>query len=312
MTNKRFAATLGDRLLTDEPLAKHTTFGIGGPADYFVVAHTAAELCDYVRLARAEGVPYLVVGKGANLLVSDQGVRGLVIQNEAGRIEFMPDPEAMPNSETGWLCTAESGAALHELARQAVERGLGNLEWAVDVPGTVGGAIVGNAGAYGGYMSDSLRGVAVFDGERERWLPASELRLTYRSSIFKKGKKTADQATVILSACFCLRKQDPEALRARAADYTSRRVESQPQGLSAGSVFTRTAQYPAGFLIENAGLKGARVGGAVISPRHANFIVNEGTATARDVLDLIEFVRSVVYDKFKLTLELEIELVGEW
>ena len=312
MTNKRLRAAWGDKLLTDEPLAKHTTFGIGGPADFFVVAHTAAELCNYVRLARVECAPYFILGTGANLLVSDQGIRGLVIQNQAGSIEFTPDPEAIPSSEMAWLGKAESGAALSELARRAVERGLANLEWAVDVPGTVGGAVVGNAGAFGGYVSDSLRGVSVFNGEGERWLPACQLGLTYRNSVFKKGKKAADLPAVILSAHFSLREQDAEALRAKAIEYTSRRAESQPHGRSAGSVFKRTAQYPAGFLIENAGLKGARVGGAVVSPRHANFIVNEGTASALDVLDLIELVRTVVYDKFKVRLELEIELVGEW
>jgi len=252
------------------------------------------------------------MGAGANLLVSDRGIRGLVIQNQADRIDFTPDPEASAGSEMAWLGRAESGAALCRLARQAVERGLANLEWAVDVPGTVGGAVVGNAGAYGGYVSDSLRGVSVFDVDGEHWLPADELGLTYRSSVFKQARKSSDRARVILWALFSLRKGDPEALRVKAIEFTSRRFESQPQGLSAGSVFRRTAQYPAGFLIENAGLKGARVGGAVISPKHANFIVNEGTATAQDVLDLIELVRSTVYDKFKVTLELEIELVGEW
>jgi UDP-N-acetylmuramate dehydrogenase len=182
----------------------------------------------------------------------------------------------------------------------------------VDVPGTVGGAVVGNAGAFGGYVSDSLRGVSVFDVVGEHWLPANELGLSYRSSAFKQRRTPTDQATVILSALFSLRKQDPDALRARAAEFTSRRSESQPQGLSAGSVFKRTAQYPAGFLIENAGLKGFRLGGAVVSPLHANFIINEASASAHDVCRLIEIIRETVQDKFKTTLELEIELVGDW
>lgn len=329
---------LGDRLVLNEPLARHTTFGIGGPADGFVVAHTLPELCELVRLAWEKGVPYFILGGGANLLVSDRGIRGLVIQNRCAAVEIVKADEAALRdgrygelgeaSESAWLLKAESGAALRSVARQAVAHGLAGLEWAVDVPGTVGGAVVGNAGAFGGYVSDSLYGVYVFSPEGgQRWWPSRELKLTYRSSIFKspqritrpdaerregQGKKSADFSAVILSATFALHPEDSAVLQAKVAAYSKRRAESQPPGLSAGSVFKRTEQYPAGFLIENAGLKGARVGGAVVSTMHANFIINQGMATASDVQQLIELIRTTVYARFRIMLELEIELVGEW
>jgi len=314
MSLERLQLVLGDRLLLNEPLSGHTSFRIGGPADGFVVACSAADLRECVRLAWSEKVPYLVIGAGANVLVSDKGVRGLVVQNQASAVHMAPEPAAQETAlDLCWLVKVESGAALCQVARQAIERGLGGLEWAVGVPGTVGGAVVGNAGAFGGYVSDNLRGAEVYvPGEGERWRLSSELQLAYRTSVFKQGTRNPGFAAVIVSATFALRPEDPAVLRDKAAEYSRRRDEAQPQGLSAGSVFKRTAQYPAGFLIENAGLKGARVGGAFVSPAHANFIINDGTATANEVLQLVEHIRSTVNGKFKVALELEVDLVGEW
>jgi UDP-N-acetylmuramate dehydrogenase len=219
----------------------------------------------------------------------------------------------MPGDNEAWVVEAESGALLREVARRTVEQALEGLEWATGIPGTVGGAVVGNAGAYGGYVSDCLTGAMVLSpDEGERWWVSKELRLGYRSSTLKKGRKDAGFEPVVLSASFTLRRGDIALIRERVAECSRRRAERQPEGLSAGSVFKRTAQYPAGFLIENTGLKGKRVGGAVVSPKHANFIVNLGTATAMDVQELIELVRREVYEAFKITLELEIELVGDW
>nr|MBC7245879.1 UDP-N-acetylmuramate dehydrogenase [Chloroflexota bacterium] len=302
------STALGDKAIANEPLSRHTTFGIGGPADLFVVAHTLSELRRYVRLAWEQGVPYFILGSGANLLVSDKGIRGLVIHNQCQDVQILPGGE----EQTG-LVIAESGAAIRAVARQTIAQGLAGLEWAVDVPGTVGGAVVGNAGAYGGYVSDSLRGVTVFSPkDGERWWRADELDLGYRTSRFKRSEHAGDPSPVILSATFALRREDAAWIQQRAAEYSQRRAESQPTGLSAGSVFKRTEKYPAGFLIENAGLKGKQIGGAVVSPQHANFIINLGTATARDVQQLIELIRETVYAKFKIQLELEIQLVGEW
>ena len=298
---------IGDKVVRNELMSKHTTLGIGGPADLFIVAHTVSELRNYVRLAWDRRIPYLILGEGANLLVGDRGIRGLVIQNQCASVEFAP-----ADGDATWLVIAESGTAMRAIAHQSMSRGLAGLEWAVDVPGTVGGAVVGNAGAFGSYVSDSLQGVMVLSPDGvERWWPSEELKLDYRSSRFKEGERIAGFGPVILSATFALHKEDDTSVRQRAAEYSKRRAERQPAGLSAGSVFKRSRQYPAGFLIESAGLKGRRVGGALVSPKHANFIINLGTATARDVLDLIHIVRETVYEQFEVMLELEIELVGE-
>jgi UDP-N-acetylmuramate dehydrogenase len=338
-------AALGKKAIAGELMSRHTTFAIGGPADLFVVAPTVSELCAAVRLAYEHDVPYFVLGSGANLLVADKGIRGLVIQNQCAAISFAPDadgkdnraePQARPStgaadqsqSESGspdrgeaWLVRAESGALLREVARQAMAQSLAGLEWAVDVPGTIGGAVVGNAGAFGGYVSDNLRRALIFtpaEGSSSRtescgrWWSTDELKLGYRTSILKKQRELARFPPVILEAVFVLHREDAAALRERAQQYTRHRLETQPTGPSAGSVFKRTAQYPAGFLIENAGLKDTRIGGAVISPQHANFIVNVGGATAQDVRALIELVREKVHAQFKIMLDLEVELVGDW
>jgi len=299
---------LGNKAIPGESMSKHTTFGIGGPADLFAVAQTLSELRRLVRLSWEHDVGYTIMGGGANVLVADKGIRGLVIQNRCARIDISAGEDGQTQ-----LVKAESGAALSEVARETMSYGLAGLEWAVDVPGTVGGAVVGNAGAFGGYISDSLRSALVFSPMHgERWWPSAELKLDYRSSVFKGSKDTDGFPPVVLAALFVLRSGDESQIREQARQYSQRRLESQPVGPSAGSVFKRTAQYPAGFLIENAGLKGTRIGGAVVSPQHANFIVNLGTATAQDVRQLIETIEESVYRKFKVKLEREIEFIGEW
>lgn len=298
---------LGDRSIAGEPLSRHTTFGIGGPADLFVVAQSIDELRAYSYLAWQHRVPYLILGSGANVLVADRGYRGLVIRNSCTAIDLVP------SHGDAVLVRAESGAEMKVVARQAMSSGLAGLEWAVGVPGTVGGAVVGNAGAYGGYVSDTLREAEIFapaNGEA-RWA-SSELKLGYRTSVFKEGLKGEPFGPVILSATFALRQGDVESIEDRAKEYEARRAASQPQDPSAGSVFKRTEQYPAGFLIENAGLKGLRVGGAMVSPKHANFIINVGMATAQDVRDLMVLVQETVQREFGIALEPEIELVGDW
>jgi UDP-N-acetylmuramate dehydrogenase len=347
-------AALGEKAIAGELMSRHTTFAIGGPADLFVVAHTLSELCTAVRLAYEQDVPYFILGSGANLLVADKGIRGLVIHNQCAAIVVAPDADGQTSpaqppagrdvspsrgrestgdadrSQEGsesvgrgdaWLVQAESGALLQAVARQAMAQGLAGLEWAVDVPGTVGGAVVGNAGAFGGYVSDNLRRALILtpaEGKPSstespgRWWSKDELKLGYRTSTLKQNSKRARFPPAILQAVFALHKEDPVVLKDRAEQHTRRRLETQPLGPSAGSVFKRTPQYPAGFLIENAGLKDTRIGGAVISPQHANFIVNVGGATAQDVRELIELVREKVYAQFKIMLELEVELVGDW
>lgn len=300
---KEIIATLGDRALVNEPMALHTSFRIGGSADLYAVATSTQELVELVSLARKHDIPYLIIGRGTNILVADRGIRGLVIENGLQDMRFEDDT----------VLYAESGALLRDLALESAWRGLGGLEWAVGIPGSVGGAIVGNAGAYGGYISDVVRKVTVLSADGTmRQLTAKEIGFGYRTSRFKRQGTRDKGQGVILSAEFALHLEPTEVLLERMADYTCRREATQPMEPSGGSVFKRTEQYPAGFLIEQAGLKGVRIGGAQISPKHANFIVNLGGARAADVKALIDLAQERVREQFGLELELEIELIGEW
>jgi UDP-N-acetylmuramate dehydrogenase len=300
-------AEIGDGLLVNEPLSAHTSYRIGGPADLFVTVESQDELRRIVALAREYQVPYFLLGAGTNILVSDKGIRGLVVENRARGSRF----EARAEEVVLW---AEAGALLKDLAEESVRRGLAGLEWAVGIPGTVGGAVVGNAGAYGGYVSDIMTQVAILraNGEIQELKP-EEVGFGYRTSRFKAANRERKAAMpAILAAQFKLQPESVGVLRERVAEYTRQREARQPSEPSAGSVFKRTAQYPAGFLIEQAGLKGKRIGDAQISPKHANFIINLGKASASDVKALIDMARDAVFKQFGIELELEQELVGEW
>lgn len=295
----------GDRLRVDEPMAEHTSYRIGGPADLYLVAESGDDLAQMVALAGEHGVPVFVMGRGTNILVADSGIRGLVIEFRARQAHY-----STRDGET--VLRAEAGANLREIARESVARGLAGLEWAVGIPGSVGGAVVGNAGAFGGYMSDVVRRITVLGADGVREMSVAEAAFGYRTSRFKGGPRAVVRKEIILAAEMKLRPEPVAVLEERVAEYTQRREERQPTEPSAGSVFKRTAQYPAGFLIEQAGLKGTRRGEAVISPKHANFIVNLGQARATDVKALIELARESVLREFGERLELEIELIGEW
>ncbi|MCS7222499.1 MAG: UDP-N-acetylmuramate dehydrogenase [Anaerolineae bacterium] len=281
----------------DVPLGDYTSFRIGGPADLLVVVHTVDDLAGAVALAHKSGMPWWVLGGGSNVLISDAGVRGLTIVNRCRAIRIGEDG-------TVW---AESGALLAGLAREAIQAGLAGLEWAVSVPGTVGGAVVGNAGAHGGCIADCLSSVELVhpSGQRFVW-PAAELELGYRSSRLKTGALTG----VVLSASFRLTPAPVDTLRQRASEYLAYRRRTQPITASAGSIFRNPPGDYAGRLIEAAGLKGAREGGAQFSTVHANFIINLGGATARDVLCLIERAQRAVKERFGVTLEPEILFIG--
>ncbi|MBC7252206.1 MAG: UDP-N-acetylmuramate dehydrogenase [Anaerolineae bacterium] len=295
----------GDRLRVDEPMAEHTSYRIGGPADLYIVAESVDELTQMVELAAAHDVPLFVLGRGTNVLVADAGIRGLVIELRAERVRyFTRDGEAML-----W---AEAGANLRDIARESVARGLAGLEWAVGIPGSVGGAVVGNAGAFGGYMSDIVRRLTILEASGAREISAAEAGFGYRVSRFKGASSSGGRKEIILAAEMVLRPESKAALEERVAEYTRRREERQPKEPSAGSVFKRTEQYPAGFLIDQAGLKGTRRGQAMISPKHGNFIINLGGARAADVKALIELAQETVWREFGERLELEIELIGEW
>jgi UDP-N-acetylmuramate dehydrogenase len=303
-------AALGGQAVRGEPMSRHTTLRAGGPADLFAPIASADALRDLVLLARKLRAPYLVLGAGSNVLVSDAGFRGLVILNKARQIEFETVHAPAPRVQ------AESGVILPALARECVGRGLAGLEWAVGVPGTVGGAVVGNAGAHGGDIAQSLVSAKILDsdGNVRDWA-ARELQFGYRTSWLKSQAEHLESLLsrpVVLGAEFELRLATRQELEARAAELTEKRKRTQPPGASAGSMFKNPPGDYAGRLIEAAGLKGARVGEAEISPVHANFIVNLGSASAADVYALICQAREKVAAQFGVRLELEIQLVGEW
>lgn len=300
-----------------EPLARYTAFRIGGPADLLVTVGSVEALRKAVILAREQGMACQVLGGGSNILVSDAGVRGLVVLNRARAIIFLTGRH---NGATGPApeVKAESGTSFSTVAQQCVARGLAGLEWAIGIPGTVGGALVGNAGAWGSSVAGHLIEADVLepDGTVSRW-PVEQFRYGYRSSVLKLAQsqgsagRNSPQA-VVLEARFALEQGDRQELKARVADITSRRKASQPGGATCGSVFKNPPGDSAGRLIEAAGLKGRRSGDAEISPVHANFIVNRGQATAADIKALILAARNQVQVQFSVGLELEIELLGEW
>ena len=287
----------------NEPLARYTTSRVGGPAEALIEVTSAAELTDVVIAARQAGLPILMLGGGANVLISDAGVRGLTIINKAKRLSFRDDGAV-------WC---ETGMALPTLARECVARGLGGLEWAVGVPGTVGGAVVGNAGAHGRDIAADLVSATILNSANEvvEWSNA-ELNFGYRTSRIKSEVRSQKSEVVALAATFQLAPGNPAESAARAADFNDYRRRTQPSGASMGSMFKNPPALTAGRLIDQCGLKGTRIGGAEISTVHANFCVNRGAATAIDVQALIDLARTKVRERFGIELELEVELVGEW
>jgi UDP-N-acetylmuramate dehydrogenase len=290
-----------------EPLAPYTTLRVGGRADLLVVADDTEVLREAVTLAWEHNIPCRVLGAGSNVLVSDRGIRGLVVINRAKAMAF-----------SGKGVRAESGASFSTLAQRCVTRGLAGLEWAAGIPGTVGGAVVGNAGAWGSDVASTLASAQVLqsDGTVASW-DVERLAYGYRHSSLKgkaapRGAGGSVRRPVVLEATFRLQPGDRHALRARVVEIAARRRGTQPSGASCGSVFRNPPGDHAGRLIEAAGLKSEHRGNAIISGVHANFIVNLGGASASDVMGLIELARQKVKEQFGILLELEIELVGQW
>ena len=286
-----------DRVKLDQPMERYTTFRIGGPADVMFFPETPQEILVAQALATESGVPVTVIGCGSNLLVSDAGIRGLVIAlgKPFSRIEVR-----------GNAIFAQAGARLSAVANAALAHGLTGLEFASGIPGSVGGGAYMNAGAYGGQLSDVLTEVELLrDGMAVR-VPASEMDFGYRYSA------AMESGALITGATFALQPGDPEEIRARMDDLNGRRRDKQPlEYPSAGSTFKRPEGYFAGALIEQAGLKGCRIGGAMVSEKHAGFIVNAGNATAQDVFELIMRVQHTVLDRSGVWLEPEVRLIGE-
>ena len=280
-----------------EPLAPHTTFRIGGPAAVFCRPKTAEQLAAALCLCRQQGARYYLLGNGSNVLFADAGFDGCVL--------CTADLAAEPAFGAGGHVTAPAGLPLAALCKAAQQRGLTGLEFAYGIPGTVGGAVYMNAGAYGGEVKDVLESVTFLDerGE-EQTLPAADLTLGYRTSIFEK------QPWCITQAVFALHPGDPAAVLERMRELLQRRKNKQPLDLpSAGSTFKRPAGAFAGKLIEDCGLRGFTVGGAQVSEKHCGFVVNAGGATCADVLALTEEVARIVYEKTGHTLEREIRVI---
>jgi UDP-N-acetylmuramate dehydrogenase len=286
-----------ERLLLDEPLAKHTSARIGGPADAFLIARNADELEIAAALAWKHSEALFILGGGSNILISDKGMRGLVVHNQAEEVQI-----------DGVDVLAESGASTIHLARRCAQQGLAGLEWAIGVPGTIGGAAYGNAGAHNGSMASIVTRIRGMTPNGEVSMNISQLSYQYRSSILKREHRRCVIGTVEMR----LMKDKPAAIQERMKEYSEYRKRTQPSGATIGSMFKNPPGDFAGRLIEAARLQGTKVGGAEISDIHANFFVNSDNATAADVKALADLASNEVFDRFGIRLELEIELVGVW
>ncbi len=293
-----------DGLRRRAPLAPYTTFRIGGPADYFMTVHRLENLKRTLAILHQAQVPYLLLGGGSNILVSDAGVRGLVIINQCRGIHWPEDAHADPVD-----VRVEAGALLAGFAREAIQRGLAGISWAVSIPGTVGGAIVGNAGAHGGDIASIFLEAEMWHrGRIETWRHEA-MAFAYRHSILKQAWPTPP---IILSAVFRLPRDESGQAADEAASYIAHRRRTQPTDKSAGSIFRNPPGDYAGRLIEAAGLKGRCIGQACISEKHANFFINRGQATAADIIALMNLARQEVWRQFQVLLEPEIRLIGDW
>jgi len=297
-TGTEIQRRLGVKTVRGEVLARHTTLRTGGPADLFAVAHNGFELRGLVRFARARSIPFLLLGRGSNLVIADAGFRGLVIgcRAEGARVD-------------GERYLADAGVPMARAATETQMAGLTGLEYGLAIPGTVGGAVWGNAGAHGSDTASVLESATVLlaDGS-EAVLGVDDLRYAYRHSRFKEAPDE-----IVLAAAFRLRPGSPDEIKARLDDIRRWRREHQPLGIpSAGSVFRNPPGDSAGRLIDDLGLKGYRVGGAVVSDKHANFIVNDAHGTAADVRRVAEHVRAAVRAGHGVELAYEVEFAGDW
>lgn len=288
-----------DNVSVDEPMKKHTTFRIGGPADYYVTPHTGEETAQVIRACREWELPFYILGNGSNLLVGDRGFRGVIIQMFKNYSEISVD---------GACVTAKAGALLSRIAKTALENSLTGLEFAAGIPGTLGGAVVMNAGAYGGEMKDVLEEVTVLSGDGEiLTLKREKLELGYRTSVI------ARKGYIVLEAKMRLQVGNKEEIASRMEELKEKRVSKQPLELpSAGSTFKRPEGNFAGKLIMEAGLRGFSVGDAQVSEKHCGFVINKGGATAEQVLELMREVIRRVEETSGITLEPEVKMLGEW
>ena len=293
-------AKLGDKVKENVLLAPYTSARIGGPADIFVTADSAAELASIVKLLWKQELPFTILGGGSNVLVSDRGIRGAVVLNRAKAVRFhIGDQPSV---------TVESGVIFSNLANRCASKGFGGIEWAATVPGTIGGAVYGNAGAFGGDMAGNLMCAdLLIESGREKYT-VEKMDYGYRTSVLKRGEVKA----IVLAVELSLKNSTKEEATVNIQQFGAHRKATQPPGASMGSIFKNPNGDYAGRLIEAAGLKGTRIGNAEISPLHGNFFVNHGATKAEDIRALIELVQKIVKEKSGMELELEIEFVGEW
>lgn len=299
LANLTEAAGGSERVRIEEPMKKHTTFRTGGPALYFVTPSCEKEIASVVNLCHREKMPYYILGNGSNLLVSDKGYDGVIISMTKGFSQIEVRDQVI---------TAGSGALLSRIARTALEESLTGLEFAAGIPGTLGGAVVMNAGAYGGEMKQVLQSVSVLtkDGQVKE-IPAEELELGYRKSCIQR------EEYIVLSAEILLKQGKKSEIQAQMEDFAARRREKQPlEYPSGGSTFKRPEGYFAGKLIEDAGLKGFTVGGAQVSEKHSGFVINRNGATSADVYELCRQVQARVKEKFGVDLEMEVKRLGDF
>jgi len=293
-------AKLGDKVKENVSLAPYTSARIGGPADVLIIAESADELARTVNLLRKQGLDYIMLGGGSNVLVSDRGVRGIVILNRAKAVRFHNGDQPS--------VTVESGVVFSNLAHRCASKGFAGLEWAATVPGTVGGAVYGNAGAFGGDMAGNLIWAELLTENGHEKFTAEQMAYGYRTSVLKRAELDA----IVLSAELSLKNSTKEEATVKIEQFSAHRKATQPPGASMGSMFKNPNGDYAGHLIEAAGLKGARIGNAEISPLHGNFFINHANTKAEDILALIQLVQKTVKEKQGVELELEIELIGEW
>jgi len=301
-----FEEATGLKVIRDEPMSKHNSLRIGGPATMFATVTSTEQLVNAVLFARRNEIPYLVIGNGTNMLVGDYGIDGLVIHNRTQGITH----DDRDDSTSLWR--VDSGVLFSKLSRDTCKQGWTGLEWSNSVPGSVGGGVVSNAGAHGKELEDDLVSIRVLtrDGEIEEW-PTERLQLAYRTSIFKAhGSRALSPPEVILSADITLYRDAAGECDAKMRLYLEERQAKQPQGKSAGSTFKNPPGSSAGYLIEQVGMKGEQYGRAQFSPKHANFMMNLGGASASDVRRLMDEAHARVKERFGIDLEPEIEFIG--
>jgi len=293
-------AKFGDKVKENVSLAPYTSARIGGPADVLITAESADELARIIKLLWKLDLDFIMLGGGSNVLVSDRGVRGVVVLNRAKAVRFHNGDEPS--------VTVESGVVFSNLANRCASKGFGGLEWAATVPGTIGGAVYGNAGAFGGDIAGNLIWAELLTENGREKFTVEPMNYGYRTSLLKRGELDA----IVLCAELRLNNATKEDVTVKVEQFSAHRKATQPPGASMGSMFKNPNGDYAGKLIEASGLKGLRIGNAEISPLHGNFFINHANTKAGDIFALIQLVQKTVKEKQGVDLELEIELVGEW